>query len=94
MNTDKIDLDEIEAKMGLIEKMMHELGVKLSEEHRDFTPEDAQIVVVKNVHMRAMIRAIRAAIAERDEGDMSPFGMSKLAELRDALRPFRKDDGA
>lgn len=35
MNTDKIDLDEIEAKMGLIEKMMHELDIKLLEQQAE-----------------------------------------------------------
>lgn len=81
MKTDKtkIDLDEFEARMALIEAA---------------EPAGNQRVHVQTWKLRAMIRAIRAAIAERDEGDMSPFGMSKLAELRDALRPFRKDDGA
>ena len=53
-------------------------------------PAGNQRVHVQTWKLRAMIRAIRAAIAERDHGDMDPFGMSKLTELRAALQPFRE----
>lgn len=79
MKTDKskIDLDEFEARMALIEAA---------------EPAGNQRVHVQTWKLRAMIRAIRAAIAAEDDGTQG--WVRKVEQLRDALQPFMKDDGA